>query len=410
MRSLFSPFFQDHFKREFLTDEHSLIAIDTNYLTSIVRLAPDAAQKYINTLKFYKKNIYIPYIVALEFNFNKCKVKREKHLALKNSKGHIDDLEKDTKDKIDGIIKIVSSEQGERIKKETNDYIDKIRNEMSNDKIKNIEKREIKIYNSLIKEIDNKIGEKPTQELISEIQEQGKKRYEEEFPPGYNDQDKGEKTRKFDGLEYEEKYGDLLIWKDIIKKAKSISAKRVIFVTDDGTSNKKHDLYYEVSHQKIGPRIELMDELYRETHSKLYIVRNQRFVETYSSLDEGDKQQIQNLYFQPKNNYNRKYHDIEYGLANANDKKALIDEIMFKLALIDQQINELKNRENRLINVVAHKGASFNSGYFNKSIDDYEEELLIKKRAKKAWENRLKTVLGNDDDSSEDEPDDPTLL
>ncbi|WP_239701639.1 MULTISPECIES: PIN-like domain-containing protein [unclassified Mammaliicoccus] len=47
-------------------------------------------------------------------------------------------------------------------------------------------------------------------------------------------------------ITYQKKYGDLIIWKDIIKYAKKVDDKRkLIFVTNDGIAEHKNDFLYK---------------------------------------------------------------------------------------------------------------------------------------------------------------------
>ncbi|MFM6134336.1 MAG: PIN-like domain-containing protein [Sphaerospermopsis kisseleviana] len=70
------------------------------------------------------------------------------------------------------------------------------------------------------------------------------------------------------------KYGDFLIWKQIIEYSKSQN-KPVIFITDD----KKEDWWLEQSGRTIGPRPELIEEFYKDTSQKFWMYSVDRFVQ-----------------------------------------------------------------------------------------------------------------------------------
>ena len=103
------------------------------------------------------------------------------------------------------------------------------------------------------------------------LKKEGKIRYEQRVPPGYMDADKK------DGDEYK-KFGDLIIWKDMITKAKS-EKKPVIFITDDD----KEDWWRKHKGRKLGPRPELLDEFKRETGQEFHIYKFDRFIEVRGS-------------------------------------------------------------------------------------------------------------------------------
>lgn len=325
IKTLFAPFFRKPFNKDFLADSKTLIVIDTNYLLSILRLSPDLAIKYINALINNKENIYIPYIVALEFNFNKSSVKYENKKNIETIDEIKDNIEKVLSESQIELSKILLTDQLDRIKKHNDTYLKKLDSELHSIKETDRNKTDNDTYNSLIDAISTKIGEKPTQLSIDNIEAEGKTRYENKIAPGYDDVKNKVGSRSFDGIEYQRKYGDLLIWKDIILKAKELKKKRVIFVTDDGTSGKKDDLFYKIHGNKIGPTIEMMDELYKDSNADLYILRNEHFVSETVELNEQQKQEIRNLSIANK--------EIVYK-TNLNDNEKLIKEL-------NQEIHDL---------------------------------------------------------------------
>ena len=93
---------------------------------------------------------------------------------------------------------------------------------------------------------------------------EGSKRYDNEVPPGYRDKSKPE----------DERYGDLLIWFQMIGKAKE-AKKPIIFVTDDN----KEDWWQIFKGKTIGPRPELVNEFFATTGQRLYIYSPVQFME-----------------------------------------------------------------------------------------------------------------------------------
>lgn len=80
LKHKFPEFYREKLTMDDLKD--NLIIFDTNYLLDILRLPVKEAEKYLKSLMHVKSNIYIPYLVALEFNFNKIKVKTETEVIL----------------------------------------------------------------------------------------------------------------------------------------------------------------------------------------------------------------------------------------------------------------------------------------------------------------------------------------
>lgn len=330
---MFAPFFREKFQKHFLTDEDTLIVLDTNYLLSILRLSPELAIKYIRAIRDNEKNIYIPYIAALEFNFNKINVKYNNKKNIKQIDTIIQEIENQINSSKKKLEKILLNDQQNRISQHADKYIETLHTDLESFQKIDRQKKADEVYESLINAISTKVGDKPTQEKIDLIEAEGEERYEKEISPGYNDAKNKLSSRQFDGIEYQRKYGDLLIWKDIIDKSKELSKKRVIFVTDDGTSEKKTDLFYEINKNKMGPRIEMMDELYKNSKADLYILRNEAFVSETVELNDQQMQEIRNL------NVNKAVVQKD----NMNNTENLIELINDDKNLITQKKSELAN-------------------------------------------------------------------
>jgi hypothetical protein len=84
------------------------------------------------------------------------------------------------------------------------------------------------------------------------------------IPPGFSDSQKPAPSR----------YGDFLIWKQIIDLAKA-EKKSVIFVTDDA----KDDWWFKVNNRTFGPRPELVQEFFQEAATQFYMYPSDRFME-----------------------------------------------------------------------------------------------------------------------------------
>lgn len=143
------------------------------------------------------------------------------------------------------------------------------------------------------------------QEFIKKVQEEGQKRYDNKIPPGFDDRDgKAGKLRRYSDLEYDKQYGDYIIWKEILHKVAvegNNIGKKVIFVTSDGNSKEKHDIMYSVKGKKVGPDIQMVNELYElrgnyslsesstdgeKLNKELYIIDGFRFMQLANDLNE----------------------------------------------------------------------------------------------------------------------------
>lgn len=96
----------------------------------------------------------------------------------------------------------------------------------------------------------------------------GEYRFQHEIPPGYKD---GKKDASGDPYR---KYGDLIVWKQLVAHAKTVD-KPIVFITDD----KKEDWWLEQSGRTIGPRTELREEFIGEVKHDFWMYTVDKFIE-----------------------------------------------------------------------------------------------------------------------------------
>ena len=87
---------------------------------------------------------------------------------------------------------------------------------------------------------DDKVGSPYASDRLANIYNDGEKRYQANIPPGFMDA-KGKKDNS--------KYGDLVLWFQIMDKAKEKKSP-VVFICDDA----KEDWWWVFSGKTIGPR------------------------------------------------------------------------------------------------------------------------------------------------------------
>ncbi|WP_205650005.1 PIN-like domain-containing protein [Agrobacterium sp. RS6] len=132
--------------------------------------------------------------------------------------------------------------------------------------------------------LDGRIGEKWKPEQFAALKKEGEDRYAKKIPPGYKDSKKD--SGEFD------KYGDLIIWKDMIGKAKT-DKRPVIFISDDA----KEDWWWIHKGRKLGPRPELIEEFQAGSDQEFHIYEfgqflrfaGARFPEIKAGVDQVEK-------------------------------------------------------------------------------------------------------------------------
>jgi len=246
--------------------KNGTFVFDTNALLNMYRYQKTARNDLIHIMEKLSERIWIPYHVCLEYHRNKYDIISQHTSEIDNIKESIDTKVKSIDEQLNSLKKRIriDSDITQKFQAEISKSMDDFFAQL--DKL--IQESKITHDNDIvIKEIyrlfEGKIGTRPSQETINEIEKDGENRFKSSVPPGFKDKkkDKQESPKySHDGINYQGKYGDLFIWKQLIEHANTNELKDVIFITDDN----KEDWWAETKGQKVAPRIELIDEIYRD--------------------------------------------------------------------------------------------------------------------------------------------------
>ncbi|MEN7430867.1 MULTISPECIES: PIN-like domain-containing protein [Chromobacteriaceae] len=270
MRSAFPGHFtptDDGFRELF---NECIFAIDANVLLNLYRYSPDTRSALESALTMVKDRLFIPHQAAKEFLNNRLNVtagqseeytsaiKEIQNLAarLANKKKHPflpETRLPGFKEQVAELVQLLEDQK--------NRLLDKLIDD------------EILVFVENI--FDGKVGEMTSEGELSIIIQCGEERYSKKIPPGYRDSPKGsleDPSRKF---------GDLIVWKQIIMHASQIK-KPVIFITDD----KKDDWWLEQSGRTIGPRTELREEFIRDVGKNFWMYTVDKFIEIIAETSE----------------------------------------------------------------------------------------------------------------------------
>lgn len=357
MKSVFREFYNNEKVNFNSLDEDILIVFDTNTLLNIYRYSKPTRNTFLTSLEKVKDNIWIPYQVGLEFNLNRREAMLEietKGVKIADSiKNKVKSFVNDVKKDLDSFP--IKSIDGQVTRKEITESFEKeiysLQENFLNNEFKKLQvliDNDDDKMNHLADLFEGKVGESFTQEQIHEICEEGKVRYEKNVPPGFKDKTKiGSKI--YNALEFESKYGDLILWKQIIQKAKLEKKRIIVFVTDDH----KEDWWYEIKGKKIGARAELKNELKRESGSDLILMNTNTFLKETSS----DKLREDLVVPDKTNIFEYKYtfkHDdtkfsnyfseiIKKNFAGVADLESSESSSRMKLEILISKISELKS-------------------------------------------------------------------
>ena len=244
--------------------ENATLVLDANVLLDLYRYPSDVRDALLTAFSAVADRIWIPHQAALEFQYNRPNViaqqvnrfaevrqSLEKHRAelaksldqLQLKKRH-STIDPDAFiSQLDGVI---------------NQFADSLADSQAShpdvhttDPIRDI------LDSTIVKNI----GPAFDQAELDKIYEEGAKRYARQQPPGYEDakQKEGE-VRIWSDTIIRREYGDLILWKQLLRYASESKLTHVILITSD----EKQDWWQVVRSngpKKLGPRPELVQEL-----------------------------------------------------------------------------------------------------------------------------------------------------
>lgn len=347
MKDVFLGFYRpsnDSFK---VLWEECYFVFDTNVLLNAYRYPKLAQDVLLHVFELLSERIWIPYQVGLEYH------SRITDEIFKQEKAY-DDLDKVLKDKIISLedeykkysIRHTNLKLDETLLQKVKASVEEISKDLKKQKENHPDLNDMKYR--LAKIFDGKVGEPFSQEELNEIYEEGNDRYQSKIPPGFKDSNKGDK-RYFDGITYENRYGDLVLWKQLIDFANT-SEKNIIFITDD----QKEDWWHIHSGKTIGPHPELIQEFNKKTSGKkFYMYQTKQFlsqiksnIDINLSNDEIVKaiESIDNYkkLVEENENSSKKYHTRRLRLRGAHDK---LNKLITENVPVEININEKSHPE-----------------------------------------------------------------
>lgn len=271
MKEKFSEYYkleESEVKKQWQKD---FFSFDANVLLNLYRYTPKTRDAFFNLLEKLKDRVWISYQAAFEYQKNRLDVINKQREAYDDIKNILEKKKGEIEAKLNEYKRhpYLKSEELKVQIRSAFDSINKDIQRLENGHPDYLESDPI--WEKLTYVLLNKIGDDFSNEDLEKIYKDGKKRYDEEVPPGYKDKivkkDSGNRSL----------YGDIIVWKQVIKYANSVP-ESIIFVTDD----RKEDWWYKFKGKTIGPRPELIKEFRDETHKRVNIYQADNFLELAS--------------------------------------------------------------------------------------------------------------------------------
>ncbi len=272
MRTTFKELLKPTEAEEKAIWDNGIIVFDTNILMNLYRFTTDTRDDLLAQMEAYKDQLWLPYQVGWEYFNNRenvisglTKVYKELSSKLDEDKSKLlkyydDNYSRHPILKREELAKVFDKSI-EMITKKLDDWKANTPDYSTTDPIKD----------KLFELYEGKVGTDLTEEEIKAIYQEGEERYADKIPPGFRDyankKDKGKRHL----------YGDLIIWKQIIKYAKE-TQKDIIFVTQDI----KEDWWIKKEGKAEGPLYSLLKEFRTSTGRSLLMYKQEGFMKAAS--------------------------------------------------------------------------------------------------------------------------------
>jgi hypothetical protein len=246
----------------------SIIVLDTNTLLNFFRYTPSTRDEFLGVLEKLKGSLWIPHHVGLEFHRRRLGVISTTSEAFTKVTDSLTKAKNDIAATLNGYKHHPSLNRSD-LMTEVSDFFQSLTEKLDTQQREHNErvigKRDAELTFDRISDLfSDKVGKAFTSDELVSIYEEGKTRYAEKTPPGYKDKDDSNPNQ----------YGDLVIWKAILKLGAE-KKQPAIFVTDDT----KEDWWWKPGGETQGPRVELVDEYWAHAERRIHFYEPLRFLE-----------------------------------------------------------------------------------------------------------------------------------
>jgi len=254
---------------------YASFSFDTNVLLNLYNMAPGTRRSLLDILHKLsdKSRLWLPHQVALEFHRRRPGKSLEQLRPSRKIQEALDKAHESIRKEIEANAEhpfLEKSEALERISTVRDEVAAELR-EMEDEFSLHLDHDEIR--DELDELFADVIGLEYSTERTEEIYKAGQKRYKRQIPPGFAD-------AKSNGGDKEEPdcYGDLVIWNQLLDYSRE-QGKSIVFVSED---HKKGDWFWRAKPREkgsriLGPRPELVQEMFEKSGKRFHLVRTTRF-------------------------------------------------------------------------------------------------------------------------------------
>lgn len=256
--------------------DEGILTVDTNVLLDLYRYHEDTRIAILRSIGQFEGRMWLSHQVTEEFFRNRNKVILSSGGAFSEAEKSVNEISSISDDKVQSLLKNrilpdnIAIDLKDSLSKAFADALKAISE--AKEQYPDYRKND-PILDQITEFVAGRIGEPYTEEQLSPVIKEAKRRKDAKIPPGFKDS----------GKDGDKPYGDYTMWRQILDHAKE-HVKPVIFVT----SEQKEDWWEKSSGKTIGPHHELLREAFQETGQKILFYRTDRFLE-FASKRSGEE-------------------------------------------------------------------------------------------------------------------------
>lgn len=259
-----------------------IVAVDTNVLLNLYRYNQSTTDDLLAVLNAVRDRLFIPHQVVREFWRNRQAVVGGLGTAKKDAEAALTKNCTSTQDAIKRWAKSVAlpDERLDELLEKTGRFFEAISAELGDEPSRmsaHLPTSEDTLLTELASLLDGAVGQEMAAEEWDMAVAEGERRVNNSEPPGYMDVDKLESDLP------EGASGDYIVWLQLLDEGES-AGKDLVLVTADT----KEDWWNRTERGRlIGPRRELIDEYYRRTSNRFFLLEPADLLKHSATLGVG---------------------------------------------------------------------------------------------------------------------------
>ncbi|MDQ3726309.1 MAG: PIN-like domain-containing protein [Actinomycetota bacterium] len=252
-------------------------AVDTSVLLDLYRFSEETRKGLLKALRSFEERLWIPHQVALEFHRNRFGVLLDQREAEGKLLQELDEIQAELDKQLSQRLRGAGRRDLAPLREAIESAFDELRlklQEAEKEHTKGLGEsmQEDPIYDEVVTLCEGRVGKAFDEESHAEVIADAKDRFKDEVPPGYLDAEKDEAHR----------YGDVILWHQLCKKA-SETKRPVVLVADD----QKTDWVWEERGKALGSRPELVAEMKRRAGVGFHLYTPSRLLQVWEEREEG---------------------------------------------------------------------------------------------------------------------------